>query len=76
MIAAARTDAESERGQSAERARARRPPSSAPTPRPAIARDRAAMETDLIDDARDLSIEVAERLLRRVSPDAGLDRLS
>jgi F-type H+-transporting ATPase subunit b len=39
----------------------------------AIARDRVAMEKTLIDHARDLSIDIARRLLGRLGPDAGMD---
>jgi F-type H+-transporting ATPase subunit b len=39
----------------------------------AIARDRLAMETSLLDQVRDLSIEIARRLLGRIGPAAGVD---
>jgi F-type H+-transporting ATPase subunit b len=39
----------------------------------AISRDRIAMEKALIDHARDLGIDVARRLLGRVSPAVGVD---
>lgn len=39
----------------------------------AIARDRLAMEKTLIDHARDLSIDIARRLLGRLGPDASVD---
>jgi F-type H+-transporting ATPase subunit b len=72
MIAAARRDAEQERARMLKEAGDEvgklRADSEA-----AIGRDRAAMERALIDHVRDLSIEIAQRLLRRVSPDAGFD---
>jgi F-type H+-transporting ATPase subunit b len=39
----------------------------------AISRDRIAIEKALIDHARDLAIDIARRLLGRVSPAAGVD---
>jgi F-type H+-transporting ATPase subunit b len=39
----------------------------------AIAQDRVAMEKALIDAARELSIEIARRLLQRAAPAASLD---
>jgi F-type H+-transporting ATPase subunit b len=39
----------------------------------AISRDRIAMEKTLIDHARELSIDIARRLLSRVGPAAGVD---
>jgi F-type H+-transporting ATPase subunit b len=39
----------------------------------AISRDRIAMEKMLIDHARDLAVDIARRLLGRVSPAAGVD---
>jgi F-type H+-transporting ATPase subunit b len=39
----------------------------------AIVRDRATMEKTLIDHARDLSIDIARRLLGRIGPAAGID---
>jgi F-type H+-transporting ATPase subunit b len=39
----------------------------------AISRDRVAMEKMLVDDARELSIHIARRLLGRVGPSASVD---
>jgi F-type H+-transporting ATPase subunit b len=39
----------------------------------AIARDRIAMEKTLIDHARELSIDIARRLLTRIGPAVGVD---
>jgi F-type H+-transporting ATPase subunit b len=39
----------------------------------AISRDRRAMEKTLIDRVRDLSIDIARRLLARIGPAAGVD---
>lgn len=39
----------------------------------AAARERAAMEEALIARVKDLAVEIARRLLSRISPDAGLD---
>ncbi len=72
MIAAARSEAESERARLLEQAAGEiaklRGDADA-----SIANDRAAMESALIEHARSLSLDIAKRMLRRVSPTMGFD---
>lgn len=72
MIAAARSDAESERTRLLEQAAGEvtKLRGDAAT---SIASDRATMESALIEHARGLSLDIAKRMLQRVSPAMGFE---